>query len=118
MPACLLAADQLPEERDAHRELRVLFGDDVELKVGALQIAGEAQKLGEKPARVDRARIALDHVVERLDRIVETTGLEQLLGGFAHDFPSCSLFQPVGGASSVTSLNSDSTWSSWKCGRR
>ena len=44
-----LGAEQLPEHADPHGGLRVQFADGVELFVGALEIAGKAEQLRQKP---------------------------------------------------------------------
>ncbi len=44
----LFGADQLPEEADSHGGLRVHFDDGVELLVGPLEIAGEAEQFGQE----------------------------------------------------------------------
>ena len=47
----LLRAEQLTEQADSHGGLRVHVPDGVELFVGALEVAGKAEQLGQKPPR-------------------------------------------------------------------
>src|SRR5439155_12520687 len=57
----LLRPDQLAEQRDAQRRLRVLVAEQVELAVGALEVAGEAGQLAQEAAAalVGRGRLDL-----------------------------------------------------------
>ena len=107
--APLLGADQLPHERHRRDRPRQDLRDRVELDVGPVEVAGDAEQIGQEAATVGIGRVAADLGVHRLDGLAELAGTEQFVSvhGFGVE-PQMS--RPA--KSSVTSLTDEVIWSS------
>ena len=67
----LLATDELAYQDDPRREFDGLIGQEIEMGVRALEIAGEAQKLDQEAACILIGRLAPQDRVAGLDRLPE-----------------------------------------------
>jgi len=73
--------DELAKFGDAHHDRRIDLGGSIENGIGALEIAGKNQKLGEQDPAAEIGRVPAHGTIRRLDRCCELAGSEQLAGG-------------------------------------